>query len=253
MRETSSDGVAVVTGGASGIGLAVVERLHADGRKVVIADRDEDRAAEIAERLGAHVRSVAVDVSSTESVDALVADVGAREGRLDVLVAAAGVAAPEPSHTLADASWQRLIDVHLGGTMRCCRAAFPLLCANGGSIVAVASVGARVGSPRRLAYNAAKAGIEAVTRTLAVEWAREGVRVNAVAPGYTNTALIEALIDEGKLDAGRIVARVPLGRFAEPREIAGAVAFLASADASYVTGQSLLVDGGMTIDGDWYA
>jgi NAD(P)-dependent dehydrogenase (short-subunit alcohol dehydrogenase family) len=243
----------VVTGGASGIGLAIVERLAHDGYAVVIADRDVSASEAAQVRIGSAVEVRTVDVSATKSVDALIDDLRDRGLGLAGLVNCAGIAEPCPSHTLADASWNRLLDIHLSGTMRCCRAAYPLLAAAGGAIINISSVGARVGMPQRLAYNTAKAGIEGLTRTLAVEWAPRGVRVNAIAPGYVRTAMWEKLVADGNVDGERIEARIPMGRLADPREISGVAAFLLSADASFVTGQSLLVDGGMTIDGNWYA
>jgi len=119
-------------------------------------------------------------------------------------------------------------------------------------VVNISSIASRVGMPQRLAYSAAKAGVEAMTRTLAVEWASAGVRVNAVAPGYTRTALVERQIEQGGLDPSRLIARIPMARFASPDEIAGVVAFLLSPDASYVTGHTIVADGGMSVDGNWY-
>ncbi len=245
------DRVALVTGGASGIGFATAKRLADGGATVVLVDQDMQTARQAADELGAH--AMVADVTDSQALAGVLADVAAHHQRLDALVNCAGFARPAPSHELDDGEWHRMLDVHLGGTMRCCRAAYPLLAESRGAIVNVSSVAARVGMPRRLTYSAAKAAIEGLTRTLAVEWATAGIRVNAVAPGYTRTALIERLIAQNLLDVGRLESRIPLRRLAAPDEIAAVIAFLASPEASYVTGQAVVVDGGMTVEGDWYA
>ena len=125
--------------------------------------------------------------------------------------------------------------------------------AGGGSIVNVSSVDSEVGMPKRASYNAAKAGIDGLTRSLAVEWVGDNIRVNAIAPGYVRTAFTDRLIAQGNLNVAPIEARTPMHRLGEPAEIAASIAFLASDDASYVTGHSLVVDGGMTVDGNWYS
>ena len=249
--------VAVVTGGASGIGLATAERLCARGVVTILADRDGEAAEQAAAGLraaGGAAHPFAVDVTDSASVRDLVETTAAAHGRLDALVNCAGFVTPEPSATLDDGSWSRQLDVHLGGTMRCCRAAHAALAhSDRAAIVNVSSILGHVGTPMRLAYSAAKAGIEGLTRTLAVEWAADGIRVNAIAPGYTRTALIDALMRAGKLDAASLERRIPLGRLAESREIACVIDFLAGPDASYLTGQVVLVDGGMSVGGDWDA
>ncbi len=247
--------MAVITGGASGIGCATAERLCARGVVAILADRDPDEAARAVERLratGATAHAVTADVTDPATVDRAMAETAAAHGGIDLLVNCAGFSRPTPSAELDDASWAAQLDVHLGGTMRCCRAAYPALARSPhATIVNVSSVLGRVGNPQRLAYGTAKAGIEGMTRTLAVEWAPAGIRVNAIAPGYTRTALVEGLMRDGKLDAAALERRIPLGRLAESWEIAGAIDFLCGADARYVTGQTLLVDGGMSVDGNW--
>lgn len=147
-----------------------------------------------------------------------------------------------------------MVDVHQGGPMRCCRAAFSMLAASEqGAIVNISSVAGTMGMPERASYNTVKSGIEGFTRSLAVEWAAHGIRCNAVAPGYTNTPFVEKLADLKLLNRAPIVARTPMRRFAEPEEIAEAIFFLASSSASFITGQTLVADGGLTVSGDWYA
>ncbi|WP_040165404.1 SDR family NAD(P)-dependent oxidoreductase [Microbacterium gorillae] len=250
---SSTAPVAFVTGGASGIGLAVVNRWIAEGGHAVIADV---RVESLDEAVGAlpvgTARGVVCDVTDRASVDAARASVAGTEARLDAVVNSAGIARPEPSSAITDAAFQLMLEIHVTGSMRVCRAAYPLLRASGGAIVNVASVAAIAGLPERASYTSAKSAIGGLTRTLAVEWGRTGVRVNAVAPGYVRTALTDKLIRDGDLNDEPVRSRTPLGRFAEPDEIAGAVQFLAGLASSFVNGHVLVVDGGLTIDGDWY-
>lgn len=176
----------------------------------------------------------------------------AKEDRLDGLTNGAGVIVPAPSAEASDEDFERVVNVHVFGALRACRAAYPLLKKSKGSIVNISSVAVVLGMPKRASYCTAKSGIEGLTRALAVEWAPDGIRVNAVAPGYTKTNMTGNLIQQGKLNVELIEARTPLRRFAEPSEIASAISFLLSDDASYITGHSLVVDGGMTVDGNWY-
>lgn len=246
--------VASVTGGASGIGFAFAQRWVNDGGRVVVMDLNPEALDAAVQALGgpAVARGAVLDVTDSAAVDAAFASVRNIEGRLDAAVNCAGIARPAPSAEVSDDDFVSLVDIHLNGTMRACRAAYPLLKASSGAIVNISSVAASSGMPARASYCAAKAGVEGLTRTLAVEWAPQSIRVNAVGPGYTRTAMMDSLTREGKLDISPLLSRTPMGRLAEPEEIAAAINFLASADASYITGQSLLVDGGMTVDGNWY-
>lgn len=253
VNSTSLDGeVALVTGSGQGIGWAVAELLGMRGARVVVAELDEDRANEAVRRLSdarIEAHPVQVDVADPASVDAAFRDAVDRWGRLDMLVNNAGFINTGPSHEVAEDDWHRMLDVHVGGTFRCSKAAFEAL-AGHGRVVNVASVTGRMGLPGRLSYAAAKTAIEAVTRTLAVEWAPHGIRVNAVAPGWTTTPGVLAAIERGVVAEDDMVRRIPLGRLARPDEVARVIAFLASEESSYVTGQTIVIDGGFTINGD---
>jgi NAD(P)-dependent dehydrogenase (short-subunit alcohol dehydrogenase family) len=237
--------VAIIAGGLRGIGLATGELLRAEGWRVVLADRD---APDADSHEGFDCRQF--DVTDTPSVDRLVASVLASYGRIDGLVNAAGFNKHQRVEELEDDTWRTLLDVHLGGTMRLCRAVAAPLRAAGGAVVNFSSINARVGRPRRAPYAAAKAGIEAFTRTLAVEWAPH-VRVNAVVPGIVNTRMVQQNIAAGLVQVDSLVGFIPLKRMAEPGELASVVEFLLSSKSSYITGQSIVVDGGATSNGDW--
>lgn len=247
--------VAYVVGGGSGIGEATARSFARRGWRVVIGDRDEVAAVRVADDLGAaegRAGAVVVDVTDASSVDRATAWVAESFGGLDAIVPCAGMIAPAPSATVDDESLMRMIDVHLVGTIRCLRAAFPYLKeSTAGAIVAVSSVAARLGIPERLSYAAAKGGIESVVRTLAVEWAHHGIRVNAVAPGWVRTPMIQHAIDEGRLDVSTLEGLSPFERLADPAEVADAVVFLASPEAGFIAGAVLAVDGALTVKGPW--
>jgi NAD(P)-dependent dehydrogenase (short-subunit alcohol dehydrogenase family) len=232
--------VAVVTGGANGIGRACAELLAAAGARVAVLDR------EAAVDLPANCEAHALDVTEEEAVDAALADVAARHGRLDVLVASAGVAIRRPAVELPLADWQAVVDVNLTGTFLCARsAARHMIAGGGGSIVAIASVLGVVGGGiyPNVSYQASKGGVVNLARALALEWAPHGVRVNAVAPTYVDTRFVAALTSDPQT-LRAIEERTPLGRLARPDEIADAVLFLAGPGAAMITGHVLAVDGG---------
>jgi NAD(P)-dependent dehydrogenase (short-subunit alcohol dehydrogenase family) len=246
MKTPHQERVTVVVGGARGIGLATGHILRDCGWKVVLADLDGLDGLADAGFDCAHV-----DVTDTSSVDTLLSHIAAKHGRLDGLVNTAGFNRHARVEEIKDELWTTLFDVHLGGTLRLCRAAYPLLRAAKGAVVNFSSINSRIGRPRRAPYAAAKAGVEALTRTLAVEWADAGIRVNAVVPGIVNTRLVQNNIAQGLADRDSLVRAIPLKRMAEPEELGNVVEFLLSNRASYITGQAIFVDGGATINGDW--
>jgi NAD(P)-dependent dehydrogenase (short-subunit alcohol dehydrogenase family) len=247
--------VALVTGGAGGIGSATCKALHEAGFMVAVTDVDgiaAENAARGLDTTGRTAIGLLSDVASTLSVDAMVRAVVEHFGRLDALVNAAGTSKPQPSDEVPDADWQRLLESHLGGTFRCSRAAFAALCSSGGgTIVNVSSINAHVGAPGRLSYSAAKGAVESVARVLAVEWAPYGIRVNAIAPGYTQTEMVQNAIDSGNLDVAKLLPNIPLRRLAQPAEIANVIVFLSTPMSSYITGQTIVVDGGLIVSTRW--
>jgi NAD(P)-dependent dehydrogenase (short-subunit alcohol dehydrogenase family) len=249
--------VALVTGGAGGIGRATCEAFYGAGYSVALTDVNAEGARAAAAEIdatGERVIGLPGDVASTESVEQMVAAIVERFGRLDALVNVAGVVGPGPSEELPDAEWDRLINIHLSGAFRCSRAAFPALSATGaGSIVSISSIAGRTGFSYRASYCAAKAGIEGLTRALAVEWAKRGVRVNAVAPGHVRTPMLDHSLAIGSVTEEIVQARtnrIPMGRYAQPEEIAAVVLFLSSSAASYVTGEVICADGAITVNAD---
>jgi 3-oxoacyl-[acyl-carrier protein] reductase len=247
--------VAIVTGSSSGIGRAIAGELAARGMSVVVTSRSAERAQATAaaiEERGGTALAVAAELTDAEAPAVLVARALEAFGRLDVLVNNAGAGQVAASETLAVADWQRIIDLDLSAPFRCAQAAAaPMLAAGRGVIVNVTSLNGHVALPGRAAYGAAKHGLEGLTKTLAVEWARRGVRVVSVAPAYVATALVAESSKAGGFTLEEVAQRTPLGRLAEPEEVARVVAFLVSDDASYVTGSSVLVDGGWVADGGW--
>jgi NAD(P)-dependent dehydrogenase (short-subunit alcohol dehydrogenase family) len=242
--------IVVVTGGANGIGAAIVQRFASAGDTVVVADQDGDRAAELVRALGARHMAFALDVSSEQEVLAMFAAIRQRFGRVDVLVNDAAVAdgfVPALAQSAADLD--KVLEVNLVGAFLCAREAIKLM-GSGGVILNLGSINTFLPFAPRHAYGASKAAIDILTRCMAAELGPAGMRTATIAPGYIRTPGVAALQEAGRIDSARIRRRVPLGRFGEPAEIANAAYFLASPEASYINGSILYVDGGWTSFGD---
>ncbi|MBX7455712.1 3-oxoacyl-ACP reductase [Mycolicibacterium sp. 3033] len=240
--------VAVITGGASGIGLATAKRMQAEGAIVVIGDLDEATGRSVANDM--NVTFVQVDVSDQVAVDKLFDTAFEVHGGVDIAFNNAGISPPEDDlieNTGIDA-WQRVQDINLKSVFFCCKAALRhMVPAQKGSIINTASFVAVMGSATsQISYTASKGGVLAMSRELGVQYARQGIRVNALCPGPVNTPLLQELFAKDPERAARRLVHVPVGRFAEPEELAAAVAFLASDDASFITASSFLVDGGIS-------
>jgi NAD(P)-dependent dehydrogenase (short-subunit alcohol dehydrogenase family) len=246
------DRVAVVTGGCSGIGLATVQRFVAEGARVVIGDLNDDAGARVVDELGgADVATyVHVDVTSKDEVDALFQTAKDTYGSVDIAFNNAGISPPEDDSILdtdLDA-WRRVQEVNLTSVYLCCKAALPHMLEQGrGSIINTASFVAVMGAATsQISYSASKGGVLSMTRELGVQFARQGVRVNALCPGPVNTPLLQELFAKDPERAARRLVHIPMGRFGEPEEMAAAVLFLASDDSSFMTANTFLVDGGIT-------
>jgi NAD(P)-dependent dehydrogenase (short-subunit alcohol dehydrogenase family) len=245
------DRVAVITGGCSGIGLATAKRFVAEGAKVVIGDLSDDRGAEIVAELGTDVATyVHVDVTDKDEVDKLFQAAKDTYGSVDIAFNNAGISPPEDDSILdtdLDA-WRRVQEVNLTSVYLCCKAALPHMLEQGrGSIINTASFVAVMGAATsQISYSASKGGVLSMTRELGVQFARQGVRVNALCPGPVNTPLLQELFAKDPERAARRLVHIPMGRFGEPDEMASAVLFLASDDSSFMTANTFLVDGGIT-------
>jgi NAD(P)-dependent dehydrogenase (short-subunit alcohol dehydrogenase family) len=251
MMERQIDGVAVVTGGASGIGAACCRLLAARGAKVVVFDRAEEPARVLA----AEVKGVpwVGDVGDEVAVDAAAAAIETAVGPVEVLVNSAGVIQrPLPPEQLAMATWDDVVKIDQRGTYVASLAFGRRMAARGrGAVVNIASIAGMRSMPLH-AYAPAKAAVISITECLAAEWGRSGVRVNAVSPGYTRTPALQAAIDNGERDVTQLVQNAALGRMVEPDDIARAVAFLASAEAGAITGINLPVDCGWLVAPPWH-
>lgn len=236
--------VTVISGSSRGIGRAVARAFLAEGAKVVVNSRNARVAAELARDLGVDAVGVGADVTTEAGAAALVQGAVDAFGRLDVFVNNAGTAAAGETVDLTLDEWRRVVDLNMTAVFLCAReAARYMLAAGGGAIINTASVQAFAPFPRRLVYGSTKAAVVMMTKIMAAEWAPT-IRVNAVAPGYVRTDMTERLRAEGRIDFDAISRRTPQGRLAEPDEIAGAYIYLAGPEATFVTGETIVVDGG---------
>ena len=240
--------VALVTGAGSGIGRATAVELAARGHRVVVTDMNLAAARATAESLDDAI-AIELDVTDAESVIAGVEEALAWGAAIDVLVNNAGIISPFSLLDTPPELWERTFDINVHGIYRCCRAVLPGMLERGtGVIVNVASAAGLVGIPNRAAYCASKGAVVTLTKSLAVDHVRQGVRVNCVCPGTANTPWVQGLIERDPDPEARradLIARQPIGRLAEPEEIAKAIAYLASDDAAYITGTALVIDGGI--------
>lgn len=245
------NGVALVTGAGRGIGFATANRLGEAGYRLLIADIAGELARSAALKLterGHEATSATLDVRDSAAVTALAAEVEARHGPVEVLVNNAAIIAPAPTLEMTDDQWDRVVDVSLKGAFVCTRAfARGMVERRKGAVIHIASVNALRSPANRANYSSAKAGLMAMARVMAVEWAPFNVRVNCVAPGYIDTELQRDALARGVNRLEPIVDATPMGRLGKPEEIGNAVAFLASEQASFITGQTLVVDGGWSI------
>ncbi|WP_327640235.1 3-oxoacyl-ACP reductase [Kribbella sp. NBC_00482] len=240
--------VAVVTGGASGIGLATVRRLAAEGAHVVIGDLDPAAGKDAADEVGGLY--VPTDVTDPAAVENLFKQAFDTYGAVDIAFNNAGISPPDDASILDTGleAWRKVQEVNLTSVYLCCKAVIPYMQRQGrGSIINTASFVAVMGAATsQISYSASKGGVLAMSRELGVEFARQGIRVNALCPGPVNTPLLTELFAKDPERAERRLVHVPMGRFGEPEEIAAAVAFLASDDSSFITANTFLVDGGIS-------
>lgn len=237
--------VCIVTGAGRGIGRGMAEGLYQHGATVVLVGRTRATLEEAAEAMGEGTFVQTADVSSERDVMRLRAAVLEQHGKIDVLVNNAGVNAIfKGIESTSLEEWQQIIDVNLTGVFLCCKHLAGAM-GEGGSVINVSSVAGHVGLPRSLPYCASKGGVELLTKALALDWAKRGVRVNTLAPGWVDTDLTHGLLEHDR-HGKRLLEGTPLGRFAAPRDMAGGVVFLASDASAFMTGQSLVIDGGWT-------
>ncbi len=240
--------IAVITGGCSGIGLATARKFTAEGATVVIGDLDEANGPQIAQELnGSFVRT---NVAIEADVNALFAHAKSTYGRVDVAFNNAGISPADDDSILKTGieAWNKVQQVNLTSVYLCCKAALPFMLEQGkGSIINTASFVAIMGAATsQISYTASKGGVLAMTRELGVQFAKKGIRVNSLCPGPVNTPLLQELFAKDPERAARRLIHIPMGRFAEPEEIANAVAFLASDESSFITATEFLVDGGLS-------
>ncbi len=242
--------VAIVTGAGQGIGRAIAERFAADGAAVAVADLNAETAGDVVreiESAGGRAIAVQTDVTKPADADRLASETQAQLGRVDALVNNAGILRSTRAADVSPEEWHLVVDANLTGAFLCARAAYPALKASGhGRIVNLASMAGRATSTLGgVHYTTAKAGVLGLTRHLAREWARDGITVNAISPGIVDTPMVRGSTDEARM--AQVLASIPLGRLADPAEIAALVCFLASDEAAYITGTNVDIHGGELI------
>ena len=243
------------TGAASGIGLAMARAFAAQGAKLMLLDLDEAGLNRVRDELraahpGVRVEICVASITDPDAVDRAIQTTVDVFGRIDVLLNNAGISMNKPSLEVTPQEWRRTIDVDLSGIFFCCQSAARRMIGNGGGVIlATASMWGLASSARRSAYCAAKAGVVSLCKSLAVEWAEHAIRVNAICPGYIQTALVSDLVSRGVLDEEALCARTPMGRLGTPEEVAQTALYLASDLATYVTGHAMVLDGGWTANG----
>ncbi|MDN5794899.1 MAG: 3-oxoacyl-ACP reductase FabG [Intrasporangium sp.] len=243
-----TDRVAIVTGAARGLGRGIAERLASEGAVVVVTDVNADGAEQAATELGGSAIGLGCDVSDFDSVEAMVAQVTEQLGRVDVLVNNAGWDKAAPFLELERDLWPRIIGINLYGVLNTSRTVLPIMAEQGsGSVVNISSDAGRVGSSGEAVYSAAKGGVIAFTKSTARELARSQVRVNCVCPGPSDTQLFAEFAGDNDKLRDALTRAIPLRRLGQPADVAGAVAYFASDDAAYVTGQTVSISGGLTM------
>jgi len=246
-----SEKIAIVTGGNRGIGFGIAKGLANAGATVVIANRraaEGQKAAETLKKEGLNAVAIATDVNSKSSVASLVSKIVSDFGRIDILVNNAGVIVRKPAEEITEEEWDYIMNTNLRGLFFCCQlVGKEMMRSKKGKIVNISSVIAQVVQPRRSVYAISKAGVSHLTRALALEWGKYNINVNAIGPGVTLTELNRKYFEEHPEELKEFANSTPKGRVAYPEDYVGAAIFLASDASDYVTGQTLLVDGGMTI------
>ena len=247
--------VVIVTGGSAGIGKTIAQQFAQVGEQVFIAGRNTDHllqaSDEIVRQTGTAVGTCVADISQVDACRALIEDIAQKAGRIDVLVNNAAQFDFGEALGFPPERWQHIIATNVSGAFYCAQAfaQHAVQQKSGGCIINISSIAAKLSVPGYFAYAASKAALDNLTQSLALEWAQYGIRVNGVAPGHTNTAGIRKAVHAGELDQRAIESATPLGRLAEPEEISDLVFFLASDKAKYITGQTILIDGGRSVDG----
>ena len=238
--------VAVITGSAQGIGAAIARLFSSEGATLVLIDRQEDQLKSLTEELKANNGNVsyfAFDITSKEEIKKAFVEIKEKYGRVDILINNAGITRDSMSYKMTEENWDSVIDVNLKAPFLLTQEVFPLMKEQKDGVILNASSVSSQGNVGQANYSASKAGLIGMTKTFALEFARYNVRVNCIAPGFTETEMIKTIPDEVK---NKIIERVPMRRFAQPEEIAHAYLFLAGDNAKFITGQTLFVDGGLT-------